>query len=247
MQASTSRSMLEAGARLVRERGLKVFYSGLTPSLARGVMYGGLRLGLYEPTREVYAKTFFLQSSEGVVMKVLAGISSGALAAFLLNPTEVVKTRRMQGESWDAIRSAVRLEGIFSLWRGSSMAATRSAILTASQVAVYGEAKRMWLQVVPNAKDDAVAHLGASACAGVLTTAATNPVDVIKTQMFIAKGIEKRVSVMRAVKEIVEEYGVARGATRGFGANYVQLGPQTTVTFVVAEELRKFAGLESLK
>ena len=128
----------------------------------------------------------------------------------------------------------------------SSMAASRAALLTASQVAAYGEVKRLWIQMVPNAKDDWMAHVGASAAAGLITTATTNPVDVVKTRMFIS-GEGKKLSAKEAAMEVVREYGALRGAMRGFTANYIRLGPQTMVTFVVAEELRKWFGLESLK
>ena len=121
-----------------------------------------------------------------VTTKLLAGGCSGALAAFTLNPTELVKTRRMKGDSWQTIRTQVARDGVSSLWRGSSMAASRAALLTASQVAAYGEVKRLWIQMVPNAKDDWMAHVGASAAAGLITTATTNPVDVVKTRMFIS-------------------------------------------------------------
>ena len=120
------------------------------------------------------------------------------------------------------------------------MAASRAALLTASQVAAYGEVKRLWIQMVPNAKDDWMAHVGASAAAGLITTATTNPVDVVKTRMFIS-GEGKKLSAKEAAMEVVREYGALRGAMRGFTANYIRLGPaQTMVTFVVAEELRKW-------
>jgi solute carrier family 25 uncoupling protein 8/9 len=102
------------------------------------------------------------------------------------------------------------------------------------------------MKTVPNAEDDWMSHVGASAAAGVITTAATNPVDVVKTRMFIS-GKGKKLSAKEAVMEVVNEYGAVRGAMRGFTANYIRLGPQTMVTFVVAEELRKWFGLESLK
>jgi len=38
----------------------------------------------------------------------------------------------------------------------------------------------------------------------------------------------------------------ARGLLRGWTAQYVRLGPQTTVIFVVMEELRKLNGLGAL-
>ena len=246
---NANNNMLQTFRLVFRERGVGGFYVGLTPSLVRATTYGGLRLGLYDPIRRNLASNseFFGGVDENrVTTKLLAGGCSGALAAFTLNPTELVKTRRMKGDSWQTIRTQVARDGVSSLWRGSSMAASRAALLTASQVAAYGEVKRLWIQMVPNAKDDWMAHVGASAAAGLITTATTNPVDVVKTRMFIS-GEGKKLSAKEAAMEVVREYGAPRGAMRGFTANYIRLGPQTMVTFVVAEELRKWFGLESLK
>ncbi len=241
-------NVLQTFRLVFRERGVGGFYVGLTPSLLRATTYGGLRLGLYDPIRRnlVSSSQFGWMDENRVTTKLLAGGCSGALAAFTLNPTELVKTRRMKGDSWQTIKTQVAKDGVSSLWRGSSMAASRAALLTASQVAAYGEVKRLWIQMVPNAKDDWMAHVGASAAAGLITTATTNPVDVVKTRMFIS-GEEKKLSAKEAAMEVVREYGALRGAMRGFTANYIRLGPQTMVTFVVAEELRKWVGLESLK
>ena len=246
---NANNNMLQTFRLVFRERGVGGFYVGLTPSLVRATTYGGLRLGLYDPIRRNLASNseFFWGVDENrVTTKLLAGGCSGALAAFTLNPTELVKTRRMKGDSWQTIRTQVARDGVSSLWRGSSMAASRAALLTASQVAAYGEVKRLWIQMVPNAKDDWMAHVGASAAAGLITTATTNPLDVVKTRMFIS-GEGKKLSAKEAAMEVVREYGALRGAMRGFTANYIRLGPQTMVTFVVAEELRKWFGLESLK
>ena len=245
---NANNNMLQTFRLVFRERGVGGFYVGLTPSLLRATTYGGLRLGLYDPIRRnlVSSSQFGWMDENRVTTKLLAGGCSGALAAFTLNPTELVKTRRMKGDSWQTIKTQVAKDGVSSLWRGSSMAASRAALLTASQVAAYGEVKRLWIQMVPNAKDDWMAHVGASAAAGLITTATTNPVDVVKTRMFIS-GEGKKLSAKEAAMEVVREYGALRGAMRGFTANYIRLGPQTMVTFVVAEELRKWVGLESLK
>lgn len=51
---------------------------------------------------------FVLRVDENDVRtKLLAGGCSGALAAILLNPTELVKTRRMKGDSWQTIQTQV--------------------------------------------------------------------------------------------------------------------------------------------
>ena len=37
-----------------------------------------------------------------------------------------------------------------------------------------------------------------------------------------------------------------RGFVRGWTANYLRLGPQTVITFVALEQLRKLAGMDAL-
>lgn len=50
---------------------------------------------------------------------------------------------------------------------------------------------------------------------------------------------------LQCAQDIVKREG-ARGLLRGWTAQYVRLGPQTTVIFVVMEELRKLTGLGTL-
>ena len=50
---------------------------------------------------------------------------------------------------------------------------------------------------------------------------------------------------LQCAQDIVRREG-ARGLLRGWTAQYVRLGPQTTVIFVVMEELRKMTGLGTL-
>lgn len=50
---------------------------------------------------------------------------------------------------------------------------------------------------------------------------------------------------LQCAQDIVKREG-AKGLLRGWTAQYVRLGPQTTVIFVVMEELRKMTGLGTL-
>lgn len=65
-------------------------YLGLTPSLTRSVVYGGLRLGLYEPSKHACDLAF---GSTNVLVKIASGAFSGAVATALTNPMEVVKVK----------------------------------------------------------------------------------------------------------------------------------------------------------
>nr|CAD1817003.1 unnamed protein product [Ananas comosus var. bracteatus] len=75
---------------MVKTEGAGALYLGLAPALTRSVLYGGLRLSLYEPCKYT-SECLFGSSNFG--MKFASGAVSGALATALTNPTEVLKVR----------------------------------------------------------------------------------------------------------------------------------------------------------
>lgn len=133
--------------------------------------------------------------------------------------------------------SVARSDGVAGLWRGTAPGMARAAVLTASQCATYDQAKQAWIRVTGWGESFGT-YIGASMVAGVATTTATSPVDVVKTHMF-AGG---RQGPLEAAKELLREQGI-RALFRGWTANWARLGPQTAITFVVNEELRSLIGL----
>ena len=218
-------------------------------------------------------------SAGDVASKVAAGAASGAFAAFLLNPTELVKTRLMArneptssfsrgnksfpgsskapgpgGSRVSALACAAgiaRERGVAGLWRGAGMSTTRSAMLTASQCAAYDSAKSFVRGFRRGEEDDLATHLCASMLTGLVTTTVTNPVDMIKTQLYVSAGAtsESRKSApggaVAAARDVLRRQG-PRGFMRGWTANYLRLGPQTVITFVALEQLRRLAGMDAL-
>ena len=303
--------MADAFASLVRHEGPLALWKGLTPSLIRAVCYGGLRLGLYRPItvlvdsspsagpRTSAGRRGLADDADGsppgsrererggggsMSTKVVAGCASGAFAAALLNPTELVKTRLMADERargrgegppgggarvgpYQVMRAVINEKGVAGLWRGSAMSMTRSAVLTASQCATYDEVKhrvRRWTGL----SDGVATHFLASMLAGLVTTTATNPVDMIKTQLYMdaspggespggespgggrgrSRGGRFRPGLAGAADAFVAVWrrDGPRGLMRGWGANYLRLGPQTVITFVALEKFRSMAGLDTL-
>lgn len=86
-----------------------------------------------------------------------------------------------------------------------------------------------------------VGHACAGAITGVVTTTVTAPADVLKTRMF-AGGSG---GVVQAATTLVAEEGVG-ALFKGWMANYVRLGPQTMIIFLVSEQLRRAFGLGAL-
>lgn len=90
----------------------------------------------------------------------------------------------MQLGLMQTVRSILQTEGVAGFWRGTGPSVVRSATLTASQCATYDEAKHFIIS--QTGWDDALAaQFLASMLTGLVTTTATNPVDVVKTQMYL--------------------------------------------------------------
>ncbi|XP_021743910.1 mitochondrial substrate carrier family protein ucpB-like isoform X2 [Chenopodium quinoa] len=129
---------------ILNKEGFSALYLGLTPALTRSVLYGGLRLGLYEPSKYVCEVAF---ESTNLFVKIVAGGFAGSFATAMTNPTEVLKVRLQMnsGTKVGAIslmRKIASEEGITALWKGVGPAMARAASLTASQLATYDESKR---------------------------------------------------------------------------------------------------------
>lgn len=78
----------ELSAQIIKSEGPRALYLGLGPALTRSVLYGGLRLGLYEPCKYICDYMF---GSTNFLVKVASGAFSGAIATALTNPAEVLK------------------------------------------------------------------------------------------------------------------------------------------------------------
>lgn len=82
--------------------------------------------------------------------------------------------------------------------------------------ATYDETKRR-VMAATGWGDSAATHLACSLLTGLASTTATNPVDVVKTHMFVAGG--KFSGPVACARELYSQHGAA-GFMRGWWANY---------------------------
>ena len=240
MQTSIEKkSIVGTGLEIVRREGIHSFWRGIGPSIARGFFFGGARLGLYTPIKQILSK-----DKPSFTEKLLAGSLSGGLAAGVTSPIELLKTRLQSRKDnvgvIEIIKTIVKNNGIRGLWKGCVPSLLRSSLLTASQCAVYDESKRIITRHV-QVDEGVKLHVCASLLSGLMTTTITNPLDVIKTRMFV----DGSKTIMSCIHEVYHARGL-QGFMMGWNASYIRLGPQTMLIFVMAEWLRKVAGLQSL-
>lgn len=89
--------------------------------------------------------------------------------------------RRNYKHIFDALMRIYREEGLFTLWRGAVPTMGRAMVVNAAQLASYSQAKQI---IVENfqIQDGIMLHFIASMISGLITTAASMPVDIAKTR-----------------------------------------------------------------
>uniref|UniRef100_A0A383VSA3 Uncoupling protein n=1 Tax=Tetradesmus obliquus TaxID=3088 RepID=A0A383VSA3_TETOB len=81
---------------IAKEEGPSALWKGLEPGLHRQVMYGGLRIGLYEPVKQFFVGKDHV-GDVPLHLKIASGLATGAIAITVASPTDLVKVR-MQSE-----------------------------------------------------------------------------------------------------------------------------------------------------
>jgi solute carrier family 25 uncoupling protein 8/9 len=249
LAGNNSRNMVATLVGIVNDEGLLALNKGVTPAVARGMLYGGMRIGLYNPIKTALSS----DHDHSLIVKIGAGMTSGSIAAAVCNPTDLVKTRmQAQADSgahasrspMAVARSIVESEGVKGLWKGTTPSMARAALLTAAQCATYDEVKTLFLDRL-KWKDSISTHLAVSGVAGLVTTTVIAPADMVKTHMFMNRSSEGGYSFRKCIGDIYATQGI-RGMFKGWSANWARQGPMTTVVFVVNEAIRPAFGLGSI-
>lgn len=84
--------MLNCVKTVIREEGVSSLFKGLTAGLQRQMVFASLRIGLYEPVRNLYVG----ENHTGPISiwtRILAALTTGAFGIMVANPTDVVKIR----------------------------------------------------------------------------------------------------------------------------------------------------------
>ncbi|QRW17680.1 mitochondrial carrier protein [Rhizoctonia solani] len=256
---STSRSFFNVARGIIQSEGSLSLMNGVSAGVLREGIYATIRLGTYEAHKDLlYDLSNGALTREGIPLKALSGLMSGAIGATIANPTDLIKIR-MQAyhnppvSEYSSIVSSLRCVynegggtlsgGLRSLWRGTAATVTRGAIITVAQIGSYDHIK----QVIKSRRfmDEGIPlHLTSSLFAGLVCSIASNPVDVIKVRLM---NDHKR--MYRGVTDCVAKTLRKEGPLayyKGFGMCWIRLGSHTTMTLLLYEQLRAWAGVKPL-
>ncbi|KAL3518106.1 hypothetical protein ACH5RR_020695 [Cinchona calisaya] len=230
---------------IAKEEGLLALWKGIIPGLHRQCLYGGLRIGLYEPVKA------FLVGSNAVgevslFNKILAAFVTGAIAIAVANPTDLVKVRlqaegkmpagvpRRYAGAFDAYFSIAKQEGLAALWTGLGPNIARNAIMNAAELASYDHVKETIL-TFPGFSDNILTHLLAGLGAGFFAVCIGSPVDVVKSRM-MGDSIYK--STLDCFFKTLKNEGPF-AFYKGFIPNLGRLGLWNAIMFLTLEQVKK--------
>ncbi|XP_035253001.1 mitochondrial dicarboxylate carrier-like [Anguilla anguilla] len=233
---------------VVRRDGVLALYSGLSASLCRQLSYSLTRFAIYETVRDR-----MWGASHGPMpfyQKVLLGAFGGLVGGFIGTPADMVNVRmqndvklppelrRNYTHALDGMFRVWREEGLRKLFSGATMASSRGALVTVGQLSCYDQAKQLVLGTGV-LSDNILTHFLASFIAGGCATVLCQPLDVLKTRLMNSKG--EYGGVMHCLTETAKLGPMA--FYKGLVPAGIRLVPQTVLTFIFLEQLRKYFGI----
>jgi len=253
MQVSTSKehkTSLHLLRHIIRSEGFTALYAGLSAGLFRQATYTTTRLGVYTWLFERFSGPD--GKPPGFFAKAGLGMAAGVVGSFVGTPAEVSlirmtsdgrlppEQRRNYTSVFNAIARMVKEEGITTLWRGAIPTMGRAMVVNAAQLASYSQAKQ-GLVSTGYFHDGIFLHFSASMISGLVTTAASMPVDIAKTRIQNQKyvnGVPEYRGAADVLRRIVSHEG-ALALWKGFTPYYMRLGPHTVLTFIFLEQMNK--------
>ena len=145
---------------IIHEEGVLALWKGVVPSLLREITYSSIRLGAYEPVRNLLSTSMGGNSHEAkdisLWTKLFAGAVSGAVGSGLANPIDLVKVQQqaMTGfnpkinnyRTFNMLHEIYQEQGVRGLFRGVVPTIKRAALLTATQLGTYDHIKQFLLR-----------------------------------------------------------------------------------------------------
>lgn len=232
---------------VVKNEGLFALYAGLSAGLLRQASYTTVRMGVYTSLVD----HFSVDGKTTFVAQLCCGLTAGATGAFVGTPAEVslirmtsdgrlpLDQRRNYKNVFNALSRIVSEEGVRALWTGCTPTIGRAMLVNMCQLASYSQAKQR-LIATGYFTEGIGLHFCASMISGLITTAASMPVDIAKTRLQNMKVSDGQAAQYKGTIDVLVKVIRHEGffaLWRGFTPYYARLGPHTVLTFIILEQL----------
>jgi solute carrier family 25 uncoupling protein 8/9 len=241
---------------IAKEEGAAALWKGWQPGLHRQCLFGGLRIGLYDPVKAQVSK---FVDGEGATTpsfatKVLSGLLTGGFAISIANPTDLVKVRlQAQGRqalgkageqaakpkypsAMAAYRIIAKQEGIAGLWTGVVPNITRNSVINATELATYDQVKQTLL-ASKLVDDNVFCHILSGLGAGLCACIVGSPVDVVKSRM-MGDSVGAYSGTVDCFAKTLRNDG-PMAFYKGFMPNFARLGSWNVVMFLTLEQVKR--------
>lgn len=253
---SRNLSVFNAMKSIFKTKGIRGFYAGLDSALTRQFGFAGIRIGLFFNVVDLVQNK--LKRNLTIVEKALASLSVGALAAFAINPFDVVLVRcwadvkrppaerRNYKNVFNGVARIAREEGIATLWRAATPNIGRAVGLNLGMMVSYQELKE---RLKPYLGDNFKTHITASIVAGICGTILALPFDNIKVKIVNMSPDAKGNMPYRGITDCLIRSIRREGFLRlwaGFLPVAANLGPHSIIALISSEFIRKFMVKQNL-
>ncbi|XP_068927156.1 putative mitochondrial transporter UCP3 [Petaurus breviceps papuanus] len=240
------RGVLGTIGTMVKTEGATSLYNGLVAGLQRQMSFASIRIGLYDSVKQFYTPKGAENSS--IMIRILAGCTTGAMAVTCAQPTDVVKVRfqasvrlgsgssRKYSGTMDAYRTIAKEEGIRGLWKGTLPNIARNAIVNCAEMVTYDMIKEALIDH-HLMTDNFPCHFVSAFAAGFCATVVANPVDVVKTR-YINSPPGRYSSTMNCMLKTLRQEGPT-AFYKGFTPSFLRLGSWNVMMFVTYEQLKR--------
>ncbi|XP_075888777.1 mitochondrial brown fat uncoupling protein 1 [Nelusetta ayraudi] len=229
---------------MVRTEGPRSLYNGLVAGLQRQLCFASIRIGLYDNVKNFYTGG---KDNPSVLIRILAGCTTGAMAVSFAQPTDVVKVRfqaqmnlsgvaRRYSGTMQAYKQIYQLEGFRGLWKGTLPNITRNALVNCTELVTYDLIKEAILRH-NLLSDNLPCHFVSAFGAGFVTTVIASPVDVVKTRYMNSPPGQYKSAINCAWTMLTKEGPTA--FYKGFVPSFLRLGSWNVVMFVSFEQIKR--------
>jgi len=257
MMGTPYRGMVMTGLGVMKEEGVTKLWQGITPGVARHVVYSGVRMTLYDLLR---TKVQQGRKKMGLLERAMLGMVSGGLGQLVASPADLVKVRmqmegrrKLQGlpvrvtSMRAALVQAVREGGVRALWAGAVPNVQRAALVNLGDLTTYDHAKS-YLVSEGWADDRWTTHAVSSGCAGLAAATMGTPADVVKARVMnqpldkAGRGMYYRGAVDCLMQAVRTEGFFS--LYKGFVPCWLRMAPWSLTFWISFEKLRTLARLD---
>lgn len=231
---------------IAQEEGAKGLYKGIVPGLQRQMCFAPVRVGCYDEVKRIYMN-LLSKGAPGQEMtigvRLLSGMTTGALSVCFAQPTDVVKIR-MQAQTghgpytsaFQSYKTIARTEGIRGLWKGCFPNMTRNALVNVGELVTYDIIKEKLIH--SNLLTDGVpCHFVSAFGAGFCATCVASPVDVVKTTYMNSKKGQYKGAIDCALS--IYRNGRCPAFYKGFVPSFMRIGIWNIVMFISYEQIKQ--------